>query len=84
MLVLSRKPGQQLRVGDDIIITITQVRKGRVSIGIEAPAEVAIRREEIPPPATTPASAKSDLGRPLAMRVGVARDEKVGVASGAV
>ena len=38
MLVLSRKPGEQLRIGDNITITVVEVRGNRVKIGIEAPA----------------------------------------------
>lgn len=47
MLVLSRKPGEQLRIGDDIIVTVTKSTGNRVTIGIEAPSEVRIMRGEI-------------------------------------
>ena len=47
MLVLSRKPGQKILLGDDITITISKVHGDQVSIGIEAPSDVLIRREEL-------------------------------------
>ncbi len=47
MLVLSRKLGEQLRIGDDIILTVTKTSGSRVTIGIEAPSEVRILRGEI-------------------------------------
>lgn len=47
MLVLTRYPGESIWVGDDIKITMLRARKGRVSIGITAPRELEIRREEI-------------------------------------
>lgn len=47
MLVLSRKPGESLRVGEDIRITVVSTASGQVRIGIEAPADVEILREEV-------------------------------------
>jgi carbon storage regulator len=47
MLVLSRKKGEQIRIGDDIVITIHRVSGNRVSIGIEAPASHRIVRGEL-------------------------------------
>jgi carbon storage regulator len=47
MLVLSRKLGESVQVGDGIVIRIVEVRRSRVRIGIEAPPSVRIRREEI-------------------------------------
>ena len=49
MLVLSRKQGQSIRIGDDIVVTLVQVRRNQVRIGVEAPAHVPIYREEIVP-----------------------------------
>jgi len=46
MLILSRKPGEQLIVGENIVVTVTKVRGGRVQIGIDAPDDVRIRRGE--------------------------------------
>ena len=48
MLILSRNVGERIEVGDDMVIVITGLRKGRVQVGIEAPKEVKIRRGELP------------------------------------
>ncbi|MBE4720493.1 carbon storage regulator [Pseudarthrobacter sp. AB1] len=47
MLVLTRKPGQTLRIGEDIIIKIVEVRGEGIRIGIEAPKDVSIQRGEV-------------------------------------
>lgn len=48
MLVLSRKTGERILIGDDIEIVVNWIKADKVSIGIEAPREVNIRREEVP------------------------------------
>jgi carbon storage regulator len=47
MLVLSRKRGEAITIGDDITITVLAVQGDRVKIGITAPAEVPVHREEL-------------------------------------
>ena len=47
MLVLSRKQGEKLLIGDDITITVIEIRGDRVCLGFEAPGEVAIHRKEV-------------------------------------
>lgn len=47
MLVLSRKNGESIRLGDDIEVTVCQIRGQRVRLAISAPAEVSIRRCEL-------------------------------------
>lgn len=47
MLVLSRKPGEVICVGDGIRITIVDIDRGKVRIGIEAPQELAVDRLEV-------------------------------------
>ena len=47
MLVLSRKPGEALRVGDEVEITVVEVKGDMVRIGIEAPRNVQIWRKEL-------------------------------------
>ena len=47
MLVLSRKTGDRILIGNDIAITIVRVVQGTVRVGIEAPSDVEIIREEI-------------------------------------
>jgi len=47
MLVLSRKPGESVTIGDEVRITVLSISGKQVRIGIEAPAEIAVHREEI-------------------------------------
>jgi len=47
MLVLGRKTGESLRIGQDIVITILQPRRGCIRIGIDAPKNILILREEL-------------------------------------
>ena len=47
MLVLSRKVGERLWIGDDISITIVKITGGGVRIGIDAPHELPVVREEL-------------------------------------
>ena len=46
MLILTRSPGQVLHIGDDITLTLLAIRNGQVRIGIEAPRNIEIVREE--------------------------------------
>ena len=47
MLSLARRPGQRIRIGEDIIIVVREVRGRQVKLGIEAPDHVRVLREEI-------------------------------------
>lgn len=47
MLVLTRKPRQQIMIGDDIVVNVVDVQGDNVRIAIEAPREVKIYRGEI-------------------------------------
>jgi carbon storage regulator len=47
MLVLSRKVGERIRIGDSVVITVVRVTGGGVRLGIEAPAELPVVREEL-------------------------------------
>lgn len=47
MLILTRKSGEGLYLGDDIRITILEIRGKQIRLGIEAPANVVVLREEI-------------------------------------
>ncbi len=47
MLVLSRHRDERIMIGDKIVITVVEVRGDRVRLGIEAPREVSVHREEI-------------------------------------
>lgn len=47
MLVLSRKEDQSIRIGKDVVITVTRISGDQVRIGIEAPPDVKILRSEL-------------------------------------
>lgn len=47
MLILTRKPGESIYIGDGIKVTIVEVKGSQIRIGIDAPSEVRIYREEI-------------------------------------
>ncbi len=49
MLVLSRRKTEQIRIGDEIIVKVIDVKGGTVRIGIDAPAEIPIIRSELLP-----------------------------------
>jgi carbon storage regulator len=47
MLVLSRKQNERIRVGDSVVVTVVRVSGDKVRLGIEAPPEVRVLREEL-------------------------------------
>ena len=47
MLILTRRIGETLMVGDDVTITVLGVKGNQVRIGVNAPKDVAVHREEI-------------------------------------
>jgi carbon storage regulator len=47
VLVLSRKAGERILIGDKITVTVVKIGHGGVRIGIEAPAEMAVVRQEL-------------------------------------
>ena len=47
MLILTRRVGESLMIGDDVTITVLGVKGNQVRIGVDAPKEVAVHREEI-------------------------------------
>ena len=49
MLVLSRKLGQRFQIGQDVRVTIVKIDRNQIRLGIEAPHEVPVYREEIAP-----------------------------------
>jgi len=49
MLVLNRKIGERIVIGDDIVVTVVKVQGKQVRLGIEAPLSVSIRRQELLP-----------------------------------
>jgi carbon storage regulator len=47
MLVLSRKKGERIHIGECVVLTVLESRHGQVRLGFEAPKDVVILREEI-------------------------------------
>ena len=47
MLILTRKTGETITIGDDIQIQVLSIKGGQVRIGVDAPREIAVNREEI-------------------------------------
>lgn len=47
MLVVSRHRDESILIGDNIVITIVDIRGDKVRIGIQAPADVAVHRQEV-------------------------------------
>ena len=47
MLILSRKTDQQIKIGDDITITIIEIHDGQVKIGVEAPRNIKVFRQVV-------------------------------------
>lgn len=77
MLVLTRKLGETIRIGDLVKVTVLEVRAGQVKLGIEAPSDIKVHREEVysriqaelrhgesPQPGTAPGGDAPRRGRP--------------------
>ena len=47
MLVLTRRQGESIAIGDDVTITVLEIRGGQVRLGIVAPSEITVLRSEI-------------------------------------
>lgn len=47
MLVLSRKVGEKIYIGETIVVTVVEVDRGKVRVGIEAPREIPVMRPEL-------------------------------------
>jgi len=47
MLVLTRKPAEMIKIGDDVVIKVIKTARGAVKIGIEAPSDVRVIRGEL-------------------------------------
>lgn len=67
MLIITRAVGKAVYIGDDIKVTVTQLRGGQVKLGIEAPRSLRVLREEI-----------HDAQKLQTKRVSLARGVKLG------
>jgi len=47
MLILTRRPGESVKIGDDITVTVLGVRGNQLRLGFTAPQSVAVHREEV-------------------------------------
>jgi carbon storage regulator len=47
MLVLSRRVGESIVIGDDVVVTVLEVRGDVVRVGVDAPRSVQVRRQEL-------------------------------------
>ena len=47
MLILSRRAGESLKIGDEVTLTVLGIKGNQVRIAIDAPREIAVHREEI-------------------------------------
>ena len=47
MLILSRKMGESIHLGDSVTVTVLGVARGQVKIGIDAPRELSVHRDEV-------------------------------------
>jgi len=62
MLVLSRKLGEKIHIGDNICITIVDIDRGKIRLGIEAPRDVPIFRQELLASNPTPPAPTDKVG----------------------
>ncbi len=58
MLVLSRREGEKIRIGDSIVVTVVRTAGDKVRIGIEAPSDVLVLRDELEPHGAGPKAGK--------------------------
>jgi len=65
MLVLSRKESQRIRLGDSIVVTIVKISGDKVRVGIDAPADVLVLRDELEVRAEAAPTANAATSSPL-------------------
>ena len=71
MLILSRKLNEQVVIGDQIVITVVSIRGGNVRLGIEAPRDVPVHRQEI----YEALSKQAPETQPLGKKTGTSKSE---------
>ncbi len=87
MLILTRRIGESIRIGDDVCVTVLEVKGVQVRLGIAAPATVAVHREEVfnriaherelSPPAQPALSGHSSQGQSAPGRTNHTRTDQV-------
>jgi carbon storage regulator len=65
MLVLSRRERERIRLGDSIVVTVVRLSGDRVRLGIEAPADVLVLRDELDADGSVIAEQQPDASRPI-------------------
>ena len=75
MLILQRKEGESLHIGEDVEITVLAVEAGRVRLAIQAPRDVTILRSELRVAAQANREAAEEEVSPLAL-LGVLKEQK--------
>lgn len=64
MLVLSRKLGERIRIGEEIVVSVVRIQGGTVRIGIEAPANLSVLRQELVSEAPSGEEARPSVSGP--------------------
>ncbi len=75
MLVLTRKLQQQIKIGDQITVTILRVKGSTVRIGVQAPRDVRVIRGELPQQCATPGEADAHLETPVVLELNLTPDQ---------
>ena len=47
MLILTRRPAESLVIGDNVTVTVLDIQRGRVRLGVNAPRDIVVNREEL-------------------------------------
>lgn len=75
MLVLTRKPAEVIRIGDDVVIKVIKTSKGSVKIGVDAPSDVRVMRGELMPTAPVEAAPNAANLPPVGIGARVLSDQ---------
>jgi carbon storage regulator len=78
MLIIARKPGEKITIGDDTVITLLEIKENQVRLGIEAPRHITVHRQEVYDriKKANQASAKIDLSAMMEAAAVLALDRK--------
>lgn len=47
MLIVTRRKGERVMIGDSVVVTVADIKDGQVRIGIDAPKDITVHREEV-------------------------------------